>query len=214
MNTNTKRSNVIRGKKRAAYDQDQIYAILDQELICHLAIIEDGNPKVLPQTFVRIGDALYLHGHRYNGLLKAAIGASICLSVFRCNGYVLARSAFHHSLNYQSVIVFGRGEVVADEEKSNVLAALINKMVPQQWNYLRPMTTSELNATLVIKITIDEASAKIRSGPPNDSDDDIALPLWAGSVDILGAKMRVSPSSNIAADVTMPDHIRKWYDIL
>ncbi|MGH9281718.1 MAG: pyridoxamine 5'-phosphate oxidase family protein [Acidimicrobiales bacterium] len=173
-----------RKAERARYDVDTIRSILDEALICNVGFAVDGRPWVVPTAFARVDDHLYLHGAVGNFALRTlAAGAEACITVTLLDGLVLARSAFHHSMSYRSVMAFGRAEVLTDEaEKEAAVMAILEHVVPGRAAATRPPTTSELRSTMVVRIPLDEASAKVRSGGPVDDPDDLALPRWAGIV--------------------------------
>ncbi len=180
----TPRTTVRRLPKRGAYDLPTIHAILDEGLVCHLGFVQDGQPFVIPTNYARWGEQLVIHGAAASRLLRTlAGGVPVCLTVTLVDGLVLARSAFHHSTNYRSVVVFGTAVVISDPaERMEALRAFVEHVMPGRWDEVRPPSKSELKATLVLKLPITEASAKIRSGPPIDDEDDYALPCWAGVV--------------------------------
>ena len=180
------RTTVRRNPRRAVYDKETIHAILDEAILCHLAVNVDGEPRVLPTIHTRIGDRLYFHGSSHNHLLNLlASGEPACVSVTVLDGLVLARSALHHSMNYRSVVLYGKGEeVTCEEEKRNALQALVEQIVPGRWDDCRQPDDKELAATLVIALSIDEASAKVRSGAPIDDARDMELPHWAGEIPV------------------------------
>ena len=182
------RTRLRRKPQRGSHDRAVIDAILDEALVCHVAFASDHGPLVLPTTFVRIADELYLHGAAGNAMLSAlADGRDACLSVTLLDALVLARSAMHHSVNYRSVVVFGRAHRVDDPaHKRAVLAALLDKMEPARSTACRPPNDKELAATQVIALPLSEASAKARTGPPlPDEGEDADLPYWAGLVPIV-----------------------------
>ncbi len=180
----TDRTTVRRLPARASYDRALIHAILDEAPVCHVGFVVDGRPFVIPTLHVRVGDRLYMHGSPGSRMLKAmAGGVEVCVNVTMVDGLVLARSAFHHSMNYRSVVVFGVAQAVDDpEEKTRVLHALSEHLVPGRWRDVRGPAPGELKATSVLSLPIDEASAKVRTGPPLDDEEDYALPAWAGVV--------------------------------
>ena len=184
--TTTDRTRVRRKSDRGRYDWETIASILDEALLAHVGFAVDGKPWVMPMTFCRIDDQLYVHGAAGNAALRAlADGAEACVTVTLLDGLVLARSAFHHSMNYRSVMVFGRAEAVTDEdEKRRALLATLEHLQPGRSEETRPPTASELRATLVVRLPIAEASAKVRTGGPIDDDEDYALAYWAGVVPI------------------------------
>jgi uncharacterized protein len=180
----TDRTTVRRKRDRAAYDRAVVDEILDEGLVCHVGFLLDGRPAVIPTAYARVGDSLYLHGAVGNHMLRTmAAGGEVCVTVTLIDGLVLARSAFHHSINYRSVVLFGEAVPVSDEdEKRAALDALVEHLVPGRTADARGGTTDELRATLVVRLPIDEGSAKVRTGPPIDDEDDLDLPVWAGVV--------------------------------
>jgi nitroimidazol reductase NimA-like FMN-containing flavoprotein (pyridoxamine 5'-phosphate oxidase superfamily) len=182
--TPTPRTTVRRLKERGDYDVARIHAILDEGMVCHVGFAVGRQPWVIPTAYVRRGDDLYIHGASGNHALRSlADGAPACVTVTLMDGLVLARSTFHHSINYRSVVLFGNGEVVDDPaEKAIVLDALVEHLVPGRSADARPARDDELRKTLVIRIPIDEASAKIRTGGPVDQEEDLSMPIWAGVV--------------------------------
>lgn len=182
--TPTDRTTLKRLPKRGEYDRAAVYKILDEAFICHVGFVADGKPVVIPTSYGRIRDDLYLHGSAASRMLRSLReGIDVCVTVTLVDGLVLARSAFHHSINYRSVVVFGRASVVDDhDEKLNALHAFTNHIVPARWEEVRRPTESELQATSVLKLPLVEASAKVRTGPPIDDEEDYELPVWAGVI--------------------------------
>jgi hypothetical protein len=178
----TPRTLITRLPKRGEYDRDAIYQILDEGFICHVGFTVDSQPYVIPTAYARVGDALYLHGSPASRMLRnTAQGVSVSVAVTLVDGLVLARSAFHHSINYRSVVVLGTAEVISDEqEKMEALRAFTEHLIPGRWHDVRPPHQLELAATLVLRLPLNEASAKIRTGPPLDDEADYDLPVWAG----------------------------------
>ena len=187
---------------RGRYDRETVRAILDEALVCHVGLCVDGRPRVVPTTFVRIDDHVYLHGAVGNAALRAlAGGAEACVAVTLLDGLVLARSAFHHSMNYRSVVLFGRATAVTDEdEKREALLAIVERMVAGRANSTRPPTPEELRATLVVRLPIGEASAKVRTGGPVDDEADYDLPHWAGVIPL--AVVRGEPEVDVGPGVS------------
>lgn len=183
----TDRTRLHRKPSRGTHDRATIDAILDEALVCHVGFVAHGSPVVLPTTAVRVADRLYLHGSAANGMLRAlAEGLDACATVTLLDALVLARTAFHHSVNYRSVVLFGRAVRVDNvDEKRRVLAALVEKLDPGRSGECRPPNDAELAATLVIALPIAEASAKARTGPPIDDASDAALPYWAGVIPLV-----------------------------
>ena len=182
--TPTKRTRVVREPHRGAYDRATCYAILDEGIVCHIGFSADGQPYVIPTMFARVGDVVYFHGSAASRMLRhLADGASMSLTVTLVDGLVLARSVFNHSMNYRSVVVLGAAQMVTDvDEKRNALHAFVDKVIPGRWDDARQPTDKELSATSILRIPLDEMSAKIRSGPVEDNADDYALNVWAGVV--------------------------------
>jgi nitroimidazol reductase NimA-like FMN-containing flavoprotein (pyridoxamine 5'-phosphate oxidase superfamily) len=178
----TDRTRVRRRAERASHERAEVHAILDAALVCHLGFVDQRGPVVLPTAFARVGDTLVVHGSSKSPMLLAlAGGAEACCTVTLLDGLVLARSAFHHSVNYRSVVIFGRGERIDEPDaKREALRAFFTKLYPGRWEVVRPPTDAELRATLVVGLPIDEAVAKRRTGPPIDDEADYLLPVWAG----------------------------------
>jgi uncharacterized protein len=178
----TERTKLKRLPKRGAFDRETVYAILDAGFVCHVGFVSEGQPFVIPTAYGRAGDTLYLHGSRASRTLKAlSAGAEVCVTVTLVDGLVLARSAFHHSINYRSVVVFGIARAVeTDEEKTAALLAFMEHVVPGRWDEVRVPNVQELNQTTVLALPLNEASAKVRTGPPIDDEEDYELPIWAG----------------------------------
>ena len=179
---NTERTRIHRLPARGHYDRQTIYRILDEALICHVGFAHEGQPYVIPINFARLRDAVVLHGAKASRLLKhIAAGHPVCVEATIVDGLVLARSAFHHSVNYRSVVLFGKGRLVDDyEDKLAALEAVTEHLIPGRWREARLPNRKELDATSVVSIPIEEASAKVRLGPPIDDEEDYTLPVWAG----------------------------------
>jgi hypothetical protein len=182
----TKRTTLNRLPKRATYERDNIYQILDEGFVCHVGFIVDGQPVVIPTAYGRAEDTLYIHGSVASRMLRAlANGIHVCMTVTLVDGLVLARSAFHHSMNYRSVVVFGKASVVEDAaEKVRALFAFSEHVISGRWAEVRKPNEDELKKTLILRIPLTEASAKIRSGPPIDEEADYTLPVWAGELPV------------------------------
>lgn len=181
--TISERVRVRRGHNRASYDIGVIHAILDASPVCHVGCIRDGVPVVTPTTHWRSENRLYWHGSTASSSIRAQESQEVCVTITHFDGFVAARSAFHHSANYRSVMVFGRPATIKDKlEKEAVLKDFVGSLFPERWDKLRPMTAKELKATSIHWIPIDEASAKVRTGPPVDDDADVDWPIWAGVV--------------------------------
>jgi uncharacterized protein len=178
------RARVRRVPARGAYDRETIEAILDEGLVAHLGFVVEGQPCVIPTLHARVGDRVYIHGSAASRMIRTlTAGAAACLTVTLIDGLVLARSAFHHSINYRSVVVFGEARAVADPaERLVALAAFTDKLVPGRWGEVRPPSAKELKGTRALAMSLDEASAKLRRGPPVDDDEDHELDVWAGVI--------------------------------
>ena len=180
----TDRTRVRRLPARAVFDRAAIYAILDEAFVCHVAFAVDGQPYAIPTGYARLHDALYLHGSAASRMVRQlSAGVDVCVTVTLLDGLVLARSAFHHSVNYRSAVVLGRARLVTGlEEKRAALRQFTNHVVPGRWDELRPITDQEIKSNAVLALPIEEASAKVRTGPPLDDADDLHWPVWAGVV--------------------------------
>lgn len=178
----TDRTTLKRLPKRGVYERELVYQILDDAFICHVGFSVEGQPFVIPTGFGRVDDHLYIHGSQISRMLRTVAGAlEICVTVTLLDGLVLARSAFHHSLNYRSVVVFGRASLVDDKEsKLAALRAFSEHVIPGRWDEVREPTDQELKATAVLRLRLEEASAKVRTGPPIDDEEDYELRVWAG----------------------------------
>src|SRR5579871_5790691 len=182
--TPTARTQVKRLAKRGVYDKAQVHAILDEGFVCHVGFSVDGQTYVIPTGYVRVDDRIYIHGSPASRMLSALNEAiDVCVTVTLLDGLVLARSAFHHSMNYRSVVVLGKAGMVTDPgEKVAALHAFVDHVVPGRWDEVRQPTAKELQGTYVLALRLDEVSAKVRTGPPIDDEEDYALPIWAGVV--------------------------------
>jgi len=178
----TNRTQVVRLPKRGDYSEATIHSILDAGFLCHVGFVVDGQPFVIPTSYGRSGNTLFIHGSAASRMLRTlAGGVDVCVTVTLLDGLVLARSAFHHSMNYRSVVLFGTAMLVESaEEKTAALRAISEQIVPGRWNEVRWPTDQELKATKVLALPISEASAKVRTGPPLDDEEDYALKVWAG----------------------------------
>ncbi|MDX6680858.1 MAG: uncharacterized protein QOG94_897 [Solirubrobacteraceae bacterium] len=208
----TPRVRVTRVPKRATYERGQIDAILDEALVCHVGFVHDDQPYVIPMLHARVGDVVYVHGSTASRLVRTLAGGAACsLTVTLLDGIVLARSAFHHSANYRSATILGRASVVAcDAEKLRALEAFSEHVVPGRWEHVRPPNRKELKATQVLALALDESSAKIRSGPPADDDEDMDRDVWAGVLPLALQVLAPLPDAQLAAEVALPDHVAGW----
>ncbi len=180
----TQRTAVKRHPERGSYDRATIDAIVDEALICHVGFLVDEQPYVIPTIHARDGDMLYLHGSPGSRMLRnLAQGVDVCVTVTLLDGLVLARSVYHHSMNYRSVLVLGRAREVTDrEEKLRAMRTVVEHVLPGRWDDARQPNEAELKGTTILAISLQEASAKIRTGPPKDIEEDLALPVWAGVI--------------------------------
>jgi nitroimidazol reductase NimA-like FMN-containing flavoprotein (pyridoxamine 5'-phosphate oxidase superfamily) len=206
----TARTELRRYPVRGVFDRAAVYRILDEAFVCHVAFVVDGQPYAIPTAYGRVGDTIYLHGSAASRMLRSlSAGVDVCVTVTLVDGLVLARSAFHHSMNYRSVVILGKARLVADpEEKIEALRAITNHIVPGRWDELRPVTDQELSATAVLALPIEEASAKVRTGPPKDDADDLTWPVWAGVVPLSLAAGAAAPDDYVRADVGPIDPAR------
>lgn len=209
----TERTTPTRSRERVGYDRAAVHAVLDGATVCHVGFVDDaGGPLVLPQLHVRIGDDLYLHGSTGARALRSAAddGLEVCVTVTLVDGLVLARSAFHHSVNYRSVVARGRTRLVReDQEKAQVLAALVESVVPGRSPGTRSPDRRELAATAVLRLPLREVSLKVRSGPPSDDPEDLDLPHWAGVLPV--SEHRGEPvAAPELTGVPVPEHVRRW----
>jgi uncharacterized protein len=208
----TERNRLLRLAKRAAYERDDIWAIVDSGLTCHVAYEIDGQPYAMPTLHARDGDTILLHGHGTNrSLLHVGEGNRCCITVTHTDGVVLARSIFNHSINYRSAMLYGSGRLLTDpEEKTAALYRFTEKLLPGRWDDVRPMTEQELKATSIVAVEIEQASAKIREGMPKDEPEDQTFPCWAGVI-----PMRTVIEDPIADEFTsgemeVPVYLQEW----
>lgn len=201
----TERTEVKRLPKRGHYDRATIDAILDEAFVCHVGIVVDGAPVVMPTLHARVGDDLLLHGSPASRLLRNARDQEVCVTVTLVDGFVLARSAFHHSVNYRSVMLYGRPVLVEGDAKWAALDAIVEQLVPGRVGSLRPMTDKEIKGTTVLRIPIVEASAKIRDGWPVDDDEDYDFPVWAGVIPVTTVFGEPRTDPDMRMDVPIPE---------
>jgi uncharacterized protein len=208
----TERTSITRLPKRGIYDRETVYAILDEALFCSVAFVRENQPFQIPTGFCRIADKLYIHGSVGSFYMRdlAARKNPVCISATIIDGLVLARSAFHHSVNYRSVVLFGAPEKITDEsELYTVLQVFTNKMQPGRWDDVRKPTSAEWKATLVLSFQIDEASAKVRTGPPKDDDEDYNADIWAGVVPLELKRHAPVPDPALKPGVDLPAYLRE-----
>ncbi len=203
----TPRTAVRRVAERGSHEPGLIDAVIDEALICHLGFIEDGIPFVIPTIHGRLGDTVYFHGSPASRALRRSSGAEVCLTVTILDGLVLARSAFHHSMNYRSVMVLGPGREVTDaEEKLRALQTLVEHVCPGRWEAARRPNLREFAKTLVVALPLEEASVKVRSGPPVDDDEDRDLEVWAGVLPLEMVAQAPIADELMKNDAPAPDH--------
>ncbi|WP_405560013.1 pyridoxamine 5'-phosphate oxidase family protein [Streptomyces sp. NBC_01180] len=208
----TARTVPTRSRERASYDRELVHSVLDEGYVCHLGFLRDGAPVVLPTLYARVGERLYVHGSTGSRPLRAAGEAdpniAVCLTVTHVDGLVLARSAFHHSINYRSVVVHGTArQVTATDERRTALDAIVEQAVPGRSHDSRPANAKELAATAVVRLDLDEVSAKVRTGGPNDEPEDLALPYWSGVVPVSRGYGAPVPSDDLDPTITLPDYL-------
>lgn len=194
--------------KRGHYDQDTIFGILDQQFICHIAWEDRGQPYMIPTAYGRQGDTLYIHGSSKSRMISAlADGRPLCLVVTLLDGLVLARSVFHHSMNYRSAVIYGNGREVEGEEKMEALRLITEQILPGRWDEARLPNDIEMKATSVLAISIDTASAKIRTGPPIDDEEDYELPIWAGILPVETTYGQPITDPGMKSDLPLSDSV-------
>lgn len=210
----TARNTVRRKPRRGQYDREAVYAVLDAGMICHVGFVVDGQPFVIPTLYARDGEDVLLHGASTSRMLQhAGQSQALCLSVTLTDGLVLARAVFHHSVNYRSAVLFGSGRLVEDaQEKNDALLLFTEKLLPGRWQDSRPPTPTELKATAVVRVEIESASAKVRTGDPLDDPEDMALPHWAGVVPQHTSWGAPLPAADLAPGIPIPDYLRRFID--
>ena len=208
----TERTKLGRLPKRGSYDRELIYQILDEAFICHVGFTVDNQPLVIPTGYARVGDKLFIHGSQASRMLRAMVQeVDVCVTVTLVDGLVLARSAFHHSMNYRSVVIFGKASVVeGEEEKLAALQAFTEHILPGRWCDVRPPTKNELKATSVLSLPLEEASAKIRTGGPVDDAEDYEMDVWAGVVPLKLIAGDAIKDSNLRADINIPNYVKRY----
>ena len=204
----TQRTTLRRLPQRGSFERPQINAILDEGFVCHVGFLVDGQPFVIPTGYARRGDTLIIHGSQASRMLRqVGQGIEVCVTVTLIDGLVLARSAFHHSMNYRSVVVFGSARVIENrEEKMAALKALSEHMIPGRWDEVRGPNDRELQLTTVLAIPLSEASAKVRTGPPADDEEDYELPVWAGVIPLQMVANEPIADPRLAPQMPTPSH--------
>jgi len=201
----TERTQVRRRSMRGVYDKQQVHSILDEGFICHVGFVADGQPFVVPTAYARAGEQIYIHGSPASRLMKGHQEIDLCLTVTLVDGLVLARSAFHTSINYRSVVVYGKARHVTDLiEKWQALRSFTNHVIHSRWEQTKQPTEPELKATSVLSLPLEEVSAKIRTGPPIDDEEDYALPVWGGVVPVLQSFGIPVPDGRVLQGIAVP----------
>jgi nitroimidazol reductase NimA-like FMN-containing flavoprotein (pyridoxamine 5'-phosphate oxidase superfamily) len=210
--TPTERTQVKRLPKRGNYDRETVYSILDTAFVCHVGFSVDGQPFVIPTNYGRSGDTLYLHGSAASRMLKTLSGGvPVCVTVTHVDGLVLARSAFHHSVNYRSVVILGKAQLVEDPaEKMEALRIFTEHVMKGRWNDVRIPTEQELKATTVLSLPLEEVSAKVRAGGPIDDEADYALPVWAGVLPLETVAKTPLPDAQRKNDPPIPEYMKNY----
>jgi uncharacterized protein len=200
-----------RMNKRAHYDAETVHAILDAQPLCSVGYVFNGQPVVTPTLQWREGNHIYWHGSSASRMLEHSEGVRVCVNVTLFDGMVMARSAFNHSCNYRSVMAFGTAHKVEDnDDKVARMKAMVEQLFPNRWDSLRPLTAKEIKATTVLGMELNEVSAKIRSGPPGDDEEDYGWPVWSGVIPLATMAGEPLPCPRQARDLAMPDHVRKY----
>ncbi len=208
----TPRTTLKRLPKRGSHEREVINKILDEGFICHVGFVVDGQPVVIPTGYARVDDKLIIHGSQASRMLRAVgKGIDVCVTVTLIDGLVLARSAFHHSMNYRSVVIFGRASVIENRaEKVGALFALSEHMIPGRWKDVREPNETELQQTTVLSLPLAEASAKIRTGPPLDDEEDYDLPVWAGVIPLQLASGEPIPNPRLPIEIEAPEYVPNY----
>ena len=205
----TERTRLRRHKERGRQDRADLYDVLDAGLICHLGVVVNGSPRVLPTTYARDGETMYLHGSSANAGFGAADSREVCVTVTHMDGLVAARSVFSHSMNYRSAVIFGTATVVTDDdERWQALRVITDHLIPGRWAAARQPTTKEMAATAVLSLPLTEASVKIRTGMPADEPEDYALDVWAGVLPVAVTFGAPQADPQLRAEIPLPAHIR------
>lgn len=212
MDAPSSRTQVRRLPKRGQYDPAVVHTILDEGFLCHVGFVHEGSPVVIPTSYGRSGDTLYIHGSAASRMLRTLEqGVPVSIAVTLVDGLVLARSAFHHSINYRSVVIFGTAVAVTDPaEKNEALRLFTEQLIPGRWEAVRQPAPQELKGTSVLKIALDEASAKVRTGGPIDDEEDYALPIWAGVLPLKTVAGEPVDDPRLHSGLTAGDHVRNW----
>ena len=205
------RTTLNRYPGRGHHDFETIAAILDEAFVCHVGFVTNGQPYVIPTVYGRDDKLLYLHGAAAGRLLTSTAAATaICVTVTLVDGLVLARSGLHSSINYRSVVILGSAEPVDVDQKERAMKVITDHVIPGRWESLRQVNAMELDQTSVLQMDIIEASAKVRSGPPQDDEEDYALPIWAGTLDFKSSPPIAHPDDRLHPDVVLPEHVKQY----
>lgn len=209
----TTRTTLKRLPKRGSHERDVINEILDEGFICHVGFVIDGQPVVIPTGYARVDDKLIIHGSQASRMLRAlGQGMEVCVTVTLIDGLVLARSAFHHSMNYRSVVLFGRAQLIDDrKEKLQALFALSEHMIRGRWKDVREPSEDELKQTSVLSVSIDEGSAKIRKGPPLDDEEDYGMTVWAGVIPLKLSSESPQPDPRLPLNINPPSYAQSYH---
>lgn len=210
--TPTERTQVKRLPKRGMYDRETVFKILDEAFVCHVGFVVDGQPYVIPTNFGRVGETLYLHGSAASRMLRTlSEGIPVCVTVSLIDGLVLARSAFHHSVNYRSVVILGTARLVEDPtEKMEALRLFTEHIMKGRWEQIRWPTELELKGTTVLALPIEEVSAKVRTGDPKDDEEDYEMPVWAGVLPLPVVPAAPIPDTRLKAGIAVPENVAKY----
>lgn len=210
--TQTERTKLKRLPKRGHFDRETVYGILDEGFICHVGFAAEGQPFVIPTGYARNGDMLYIHGSAASRMLRTlSTGVDVCVTVTIIDGLVLARSAFHHSMNYRSVVIFGRAKLIEDqEEKMAALLALSEHFIRGRWAEVREPTEQEMKATTVLSLPLVEGSAKIRTGPPLDDEEDYEMDVWAGVIPLQLVAGEPVADPRLPENIQIPAYAREY----
>jgi uncharacterized protein len=210
--TPTERTQVKRLPKRGMYDRETVFKILDEAFVCHVGFVVDGQPYVIPTNFGRVGETLYLHGSAASRMLRTlSEGIPVCVTVSLIDGLVLARSAFHHSVNYRSVVILGTARLVEDPtEKLEALRLFTEHIMKGRWEQIRWPTEQEMKGTTVLALAIEEVSAKVRTGDPKDDEEDYELPIWAGVLPLPVVPAAPIPDTRLKVGIAVPENVAKY----
>jgi uncharacterized protein len=210
--TPTSRTTLRRLPQRGEFNREAVYRIIDEGFVCNVAFVVDGQPYAIPTGYGRAGDILYIHGSAASHMLRSlAGGVPVCVTVTLIDGLVLARSAFSHSINYRSVVIFGTAIKVEDaDEKAAALKTFTEHVIPGRWSEVRRPNEQELKATTVLALPLVEVSAKVRTGPPKDDEEDLAFPVWAGVLPLRMAALAPIDDPSLSSEIEPPDYVMNY----